>query len=131
MQQNRPYGPFLFRQPVGLGSSDRLNVDFLALLADSAAAARVVAAPPQGATVEPVLELLAVLGFPCFDGQAVLLLDLVAIPFWDDIKGTKWYDPQIRREVVDVAALETLLVLIVFVLKMHHSYEHALCVEVP
>jgi hypothetical protein len=39
-------------------------VDFLALLANRATAARVVSAPAQGATVEPVLELLAVLRFP-------------------------------------------------------------------
>jgi hypothetical protein len=41
-----PLRTFSFSQPVGLGSRDWLNVDFLALLADSAAAARVVAAPP-------------------------------------------------------------------------------------
>jgi len=41
-------------------------VDFLALLADRAAAAGVVAAAPQRPTVEPVLEHLAVLGIPGF-----------------------------------------------------------------
>jgi len=44
-------------------------VDFVALLAHSAAAARVVSAAPQDSTVEPVLELLPVLGFPRLDGQ--------------------------------------------------------------
>jgi hypothetical protein len=87
-------------------------VDFLALLADCAAAARVVGAPPQGATVEPVLELLAVLGFPCLDWQAVLLLDLVPVPLWDDVEAAEGDDPQVGGEVVDVAPLEPLLVLI-------------------
>ena len=41
-------------------------MDFLALLADRAAAAGVVAAAPQRPTVEPVLEHLAVLGIPGF-----------------------------------------------------------------
>jgi hypothetical protein len=61
-------------------------VDFLAVLAKRAAAARVVGAPAKCATIEPVLELLAVLGFPRLDGEAILLLDLVAIPLWDDVK---------------------------------------------
>jgi len=38
-----------------LGPRDRLDVDFLALLADSAAAARVVAAAPQALLVPIVL----------------------------------------------------------------------------
>jgi len=54
-------------------------VDFLALLADRTAAARVVSAPSQGPSVEPVLELIPVLRFPRLDGETVLLLDLVAI----------------------------------------------------
>jgi hypothetical protein len=88
-------------------------VDFLALLADRASAARVMAASAQGATVEPVLELLAVLRLPGLDGKAVLLLDLVAIPLGDDIERTEGNDTEVGREVVDVAALEALLVLIV------------------
>jgi len=47
------------------------DVDFLALLAHRATAASVVSAPAQGAAVEPVLELLAVLGFPDLDGKAL------------------------------------------------------------
>jgi hypothetical protein len=69
-----------------------------------------VSAAPQGATVEPVLELLAVLRFPGLDGQAVLLLDLVAIPLWDDVELAEGDDPQVRSQVVDVAALEAFLV---------------------
>jgi len=52
-----------------LGPRDRLDVDFLALLADRAAAAGVVSASSQGSAIEPVLELLAVLGFPRLDRQ--------------------------------------------------------------
>ncbi len=52
----------------------------LALFADRASAARVVSSAPQRYTIEPVLELLAVLGFPGLDGQAVLLQDLVPMP---------------------------------------------------
>jgi hypothetical protein len=56
------------------GSSDsrnRLNVDFLALLADCSPAARGGAASPQGAAVESVLQLPAVLSFlPFFASQA-------------------------------------------------------------
>ena len=96
-----------------LGSRYRLDVDFLALLADRAAAARVMGAAPQGAAVKPVLELLAVLGFPCLDGQAVLLLDLVPIPLGDDVERAEGYDTEFGGEVVDVAALEALLVLVV------------------
>jgi len=81
-------------------------VDFLALLAHGAAAARVVGAPPERATVEPVLELLPVLRFPGLDGQAVLLLDLVAVPLRDDVEAAEGYDPQVGCEVVDVAALQ-------------------------
>jgi hypothetical protein len=44
-----------------LGAGNRLDVDFLALLAHRAAATRVMSAPAQGAAVESVLELLAVL----------------------------------------------------------------------
>jgi len=42
-----------------LSPSSRLDMDFLALLAHRAATAGVMAAAPQGATVEPVLEPLA------------------------------------------------------------------------
>jgi hypothetical protein len=86
-------------------------VDFLALLAHCASAASVVSAAPQGPSVEPILELLAVLRFPCLDGQAVLLLDLVPLPLWDHVERTEGYDAKVGSEVVDVAALETLLVL--------------------
>ena len=94
-----------------LGAGDRLDVGFLALLADCATAARVVSAPPQGPSVEPVLELLAVLRFPGLDGQSVLLLDLVPVPFWNHVEGAEGHDPQAGGEVVEVAALEPLLVL--------------------
>jgi hypothetical protein len=66
-----------------LGPGDRLDVDFLALLAHCASAARVVRAPAEASTVEPVLGLLPVLGFPRLDRQAVLLLDLVPVPLRD------------------------------------------------
>jgi hypothetical protein len=46
------------------------------------------------------------------DRQPVLLLDLVPVPLGDDFEGAEWDDPQVWGEVVDVAALETLLVLI-------------------
>jgi hypothetical protein len=88
-------------------------VDFLAVLAQRASAARVVCPAPQGAAVEPVFELLAVLGFPGLDGEAVLLLDLVPIPLGYDVEAAEGDDPQVGGEVVDVAALESLLVLIV------------------
>ena len=90
-----------------------MDIDFLALLAHRASAAPVGSAAPQGATVEPVLELLAVLGFPCLDCKAVLLLDLVAVPFWDDVEAAEGYDGEVGREVMDVAALQSFLVLIV------------------
>jgi hypothetical protein len=73
----------------------------------------VVSASAQGATVEPVLELLAVLRFPGLDGEAVLLLDLVAIPLWDALKRTEGDDAKVWRQVVDVAALEAFLVLVI------------------
>src|ERR1022692_3149477 len=92
-----------------LGSGDRLDVDLFAVLTQGTAAARNVAAASQGSTVETVLELPAYLLLPGLDGHAVLLLDLVAVPFWYYVKGTKWYDPQVWGEVVDVAALESLL----------------------
>ena len=40
-----------------LGSRNRLDVDFLALLADCAAAARVVSASAEGSAMQAVLEL--------------------------------------------------------------------------
>jgi len=80
-------------------------VNFLALLADRASAARVVPASAKCSTVEAVLELLPVLRFPRFDWEPVLLLDLVAIPLWDDIERAEGYDAEVGRKVVDVAAL--------------------------
>ncbi len=89
-----------------------MDADFLALLADRASAARVMPATSQGSTVEPVLELLAVLRFPCLDGEPVLLLDLVAIPLWDHVEAAEGDDPQVGGEIVDVAALETFFVVV-------------------
>ncbi len=94
------------------GTRDRLDVDFLALLAHCAAAARMVSAPAKCATVEPVLELLPVLRFPGLDGKAVLLLNLVPVPLWYHVERAEGDDPQIGCEVVYVAALEPLLVLV-------------------
>jgi len=71
-------------------------VDFLALLAHRAAASRVVSAAPQGATVEPVFELLAILRFPCLDRKTIFLLNLVTIPLWYDIKRAEGDDPEVR-----------------------------------
>jgi hypothetical protein len=85
-------------------------VDFLALLAHRPAAARVVPASAQGATIEPVLPIEA---WEAKNGkklEAVLVLDLVPVPLWDDVERAEGDDPQVGREVVDVAALETLFV---------------------
>ncbi len=71
---------------VALSSSNRLNMDFLTVLADCATAALHMTAPSQGSSVEAVLKFLAVLGFPGFDWHSELLLDTVSVPFWDDIK---------------------------------------------
>ncbi|HUI01356.1 MAG TPA: hypothetical protein VLX56_06975 [Nitrososphaerales archaeon] len=87
-------------------------MDFLAVLAQRAAAARVVRSAPQGPAIEPVLELLVVLRLPCLDGKAVLLLDLIPVPLGDDVEAAEGYDAEVGREVVDVAALEALLVLL-------------------
>jgi len=73
-----------------------------------------VAASAQSSTVEPVFQLLAVLGFPGLDGQAVLLLDLVAVPLWNHVEGAEGYDAEVRSLVVAVAALQTFLVLVGF-----------------
>jgi hypothetical protein len=94
-----------------LGSRDWLDVDFLTALACSTAAACGVTTASKGSSVEAVLELASVLSFPRFDGHAKLLLDAVAIPFRDYVERAEGDDPQVRGEVVDVAALETLLVL--------------------
>jgi hypothetical protein len=87
-------------------------VDFLAVLAQRAAAASVVGAPPEGPAVEPVLELLVVLRFPGLDGQTVLLLDLVPAPLGDDVEAAEGYDSEVGREVVDVAPLQGLFILV-------------------
>ena len=86
-------------------------MDFLTLLAHRASATRVVSAASKGSTVETILELFAVLGFPCFDGQAVLLLDLVPVPLGYDIKAAEGYDAEVRCEIVDVASLQPLFAL--------------------
>jgi hypothetical protein len=101
------------------GPSDRLDVDFLPLLAHRAAAARVVRPAPQGPSVEPVLELLPVLGFPRLDWQAVLLLDLVPVPLGEDVERAEGYDAEVWSQVVDVAALEALLVLVMLQMAGH------------
>ena len=95
-----------------LGSSNWLDVDFFALLAHGASAACMVSASSKCAAVESVLELLPVLSFPSLDREAVLLLDLVPVPFWDDVEAAEGDDSEVWREVVDVAALQALLVLI-------------------
>jgi hypothetical protein len=41
------------------------------------------------------------------------LLDLVPVPLWDDVEAAEGDDPQVWSEVVDVAALEALLVLVI------------------
>jgi hypothetical protein len=87
-------------------------VDFLAALACSAAAACSVTTASKGSSVEAVLELASVLSFPRFDGHAELLLDAVAIPLGDYVERAEGYDAEVGSEVVDVAALETLLVLV-------------------
>jgi hypothetical protein len=77
MRLNRrpAYGSQFRGTKLSLGPCDWLAVDFLAPLAYGAPAARMVSASSEGATVEPVLELLAVLRLPRLDWQAVLLLD--------------------------------------------------------
>ena len=49
-------------------------------------------APAQRAAVEPVLELLPVLGFPGIDGEAVLLLDTV-LAFLPELVALLWQEP--------------------------------------
>jgi hypothetical protein len=71
----------------------------------SAAASGVVCPAPQGAAVEPVLELLAVLRLQGLDGESVLLLDLVAIPLGDHVEAAEGDNPKVGGQVVDVAAL--------------------------
>ena len=80
-------------------------MDFLSALARRTAAARRVAAASQGPSVEAILELPAVLGFPRFDGHPELLLDPVPIPLRYDVEAAEGDDPQVGGEVVDVAAL--------------------------
>ena len=88
-----------------MGSGDRLDVDFLAVLAQSAAAARVMGPSAESSPIEPVLELLVVLHLPLFDGHAELLLDSVAIPLWYHVERAEGNNSQVRSEIVDVAAL--------------------------
>jgi hypothetical protein len=89
-------------------------VDFFALLAHGAAAAGMVPAPAQGSTVEPVLELLAVPGFPCLDWQAVFCWTLSLYHSGITLNEQKGMIPQVGGQVVDVAPLQALLVLTVF-----------------
>jgi hypothetical protein len=86
-------------------------VDFFAVLAESAAASRVVGPAPQCSPIEAVLELAVVLRLPLLDGHPVLLLYPVPVPLRDDVEAAEGDDPQVWRQVVDVAALEALLVL--------------------
>src|SRR5579863_8918525 len=79
--------------------------------------------------VESILQLPACLGLPCLDGHPVLLLDPVPVPLWYHVEAAERYDPQIGGQVVDVAALESLFVLVVLVLEVHHPQEHALEME--
>ncbi len=76
-----------------------------------------MAAPAKGSTVETVLELLPVLGFPGLDWQAVLLLDLIPVPLWNEVEAAGGNDAEIGRQIVDVAALEALLALAILLLK--------------
>ncbi len=66
-----------------LGPSYRLYGERFSVLARSAAASLHVAPASEGSSVEPVLQFLASLGFPSFDGHPVLLLYPVPIPLWD------------------------------------------------
>lgn len=69
-------------ESLDLGTSNGLDVDLFAVLAHGTAAACDVPAASQGSAVEPVFELATDLLLPGLDGHAILLLDLVPIPFW-------------------------------------------------
>src|SRR5256712_13061657 len=79
----------------------------------------------------PFHELPDRLVFPGLNRHSVLLLNPVSVPFWDYVERTEWNYSQIRGEVVYVTALQPLLVLVVFVLEVHHPQEHRLEVELP
>lgn len=96
------------------------------LAASGATATWSVTAPSEGALVQSILKLLARLGLPGLDGHAILLLDAVSVPLWDDVEAAEGYNPQVGRQVVDVAPLQPFFVLIVFVLEVHHPEEHRL-----
>src|SRR5271157_4810556 len=95
----------------------------------SAAASLYVSTTPECPSVESVLQFSASLSLPGLNGHSILLLNPVSVPFRDNVEAAEWYNPQIWCEVVYVASLQSLLVLVVLVLEVHHSEEHALQVE--
>src|SRR5881628_1256895 len=110
---------------VSLGASYGLDVY-------AAASASVgVLSSTECSPVESRFEFLAVLLLPLVHCDAVFLLDPVAVPFGYDVERAEGYDPHVRCEVVYVAALQSLFVLVVLVLEVHHSEEHASDVELP
>ena len=66
---------------------------------------------------------------PFFDRDRILLLDSVSVPFWNYIERAERNDSLVWSHVVDVAAHQPLLVVVVLVLEVHHSKEHCLLVE--
>ena len=70
-----------------------------------------------------------ILRFPGLNRHSVLLLNPVSVPFWNHIETAEWDYPEIRRQIVNVASLESLFILVVLVLEVHHSDEQALEVE--
>ena len=70
-----------------------------------------VATASGSPSVEPVLELLAVLGFPRLDGQAVLLLDLVPVPLWDHVERAEGDDVEVVTAAENQGSNQTTLYL--------------------
>ena len=60
---------------------------------------------------------------PFLDGNAILLLDSIAVPFWDDIERTEWNDSKVWSKIMDVTPLESFKILVVLVLLVHHAKE--------
>src|SRR5207247_355388 len=135
MTANHSTFPGLVR-PVGIEDRKRSLVERGSLGArygldvDAAASAAVSVLPSaERPSVESCFEFLAVLLLPLVHGDTVLLLYPVSVPFGYDVERAEGNDSHVRCQVVNVAALWSLFVLVVFVLEVHHSEEHALDVE--
>ena len=90
----------------------------------------VLLALSQSSTVQSLFQRVSRTPLPFFDWDGILLLDSVPVPFRDYVERAERNYSLVWSDVVNVAAHQPFLVVVVLVLEVHHAQEHCLLVEV-